>query len=40
MKLKNLSLLVLLRITISVQGQPKKLEYNIKRNGDVANGKF
>lgn len=35
MKLKNLSLLVLLSIAISVQAQQKKLEYNIKRNGDV-----
>jgi hypothetical protein len=35
MNAKNLSLLVLLSITISVQAQQKKLEYNIKRNGDV-----
>jgi hypothetical protein len=35
MNTKNLSLLVLLSITISVQGQQKKLEYSIKRNGDV-----
>jgi hypothetical protein len=35
MNTKNLSLLVLLSITISVQAQQKKLEYNIKRNGDV-----
>ena len=35
MKLRNLPLLVLLSITISVQAQQKKLEYNIKRNGDV-----
>ena len=35
MKLRNLSLLVLLSIATSVQAQQKKLEYNIKRNGDV-----
>jgi len=35
MKLKNLSLLVLLSIAISVQAQQKKLEYSIKRNGDI-----
>jgi hypothetical protein len=35
MNTKNLSLLVLLSIAISVQGQQKKLEYSIKRNGDV-----
>jgi len=35
MNTKNFSLLVLLSITISVQAQQKRLEYNIKRNGDV-----
>jgi len=35
MKLRKLSLLVLLGIAISVQGQQVKLEYNIKRNGEV-----
>ena len=35
MKLRKLSLLVLLGIAISVQGQQIKLEYNIKRNGEV-----
>jgi len=35
MNTKNLSLLVLLSITISVHSQQKKLEYSIKRNGDV-----
>lgn len=35
MKENNLSLIVLLSITISLHAQEKKLEYNIKRNGDV-----
>ena len=35
MNTKNFSLLVLLSITISVQAQQKRLEYNIKRNGNV-----
>ena len=35
MKKNNLSLIVLLSITISLNGQEKKLEYNIKRNGDI-----
>lgn len=35
MTAKNLSLLVLLSITISVKAQQKKFEYSIKRNGEV-----
>ena len=35
MKPNNLSLIVLLSITISSNAQDKKLEYNIKRNGDI-----
>jgi len=35
MNTKNFSLLVLLSITISAQAQQKRLEYNIKRNGNV-----
>ena len=35
MKLNNLSLIVLLSITISLHAQEKKLEYNIKRNGEI-----
>jgi len=35
MNTKKFSLLVLLSITISAQAQQKRLEYNIKRNGDL-----
>ena len=35
MKPNNLSLIVLLSVAISANAQEKKLEYNIKRNGDV-----
>lgn len=35
MKANNASLIVLLSIAISSNAQEKKLEYNIKRNGDI-----
>lgn len=35
MKKNNLSLIVLLSVAISLNSQEKKLEYNIKRNGDI-----
>src|SRR5688572_8402694 len=35
MKPNNLSLIVLLSVAISLNSQEKKLEYNIKRNGDI-----
>lgn len=35
MKPNNLSLIVLLTVAINLNSQEKKLEYNIKRNGDI-----
>lgn len=35
MKQNNLSLIVLLTVAISLNSQEKKLEYNIRRNGDI-----
>lgn len=35
MKQNNLSLIVLLTVAISLNSQEKKLEYSIKRNGDI-----